>query len=569
MSRSGQSGWLAFDLLQRRHLLALALRLPPPHNGVAVRRAIPVAMPDGARLLTDHYAPRRPGPAPTILIRTPYGRGQETRFGPGFSLAELPAQRFAERGYHVLVQGARGCLGSEGSFTPHVDEAADGAATVDWIGRQPWFDGRLGAWGPSYLGYTQWATAAAAPNAIGAMVPMACSANPFSVAHPDGAFALETRLRWAQSVELLRRLRRGAWGELLGAEARLRRAFMRLPLVEADLEATGVALPAYRDALLHHRPDDPFWRARDHSASVAAIAAPAHLIGGWHDYFLRPLLSDYATLAAAGRAPQLTIGPWTHAHPGALIAGLREGLRWFDLHLRGADAPRAHPVMLFLTGANVWLGFDRFPPPAELRRLHLHQGGRLAAERPSATAGPGQYRYDPMDPTPTVGGALLGGEAGPRDNRTLEARPDVLCYTTAPLAAPLDLIGPVRLLLFVRSSLPHTDFVGRLCDVGPDGRSINRCDGLIRVAPGVGEPQPDGSLRIAIDLGPIAHRFGRGHRLRLQVASGSHPRWSRNMGTGEPAATAARGLVAHQTVFHDGARPSALLLPVNHGSGSP
>jgi putative CocE/NonD family hydrolase len=567
MAGSGQGGWLDFDLLQPRHMLALALRLPTPRNRVAVRRGIPVAMADGARLLTDHYAPRVPGPGPAILIRTPYGRGHETPMGAGLSLAELPAQRFAEQGYHVLVQGVRGCFGSEGSFTPHIHEADDGAATLGWVGRQDWFNGRLGTWGPSYLGYAQWAAAATAPEAIHAMVPMVCSAEAFSVAHPDGAFALETRLRWAQSMALLRRLQQGAWGELLGSEARLRRAFGRLPLLEADLEAAGAELPSYRAALLHDRPDDPFWRARDHVGALASITAAPHLIGGWHDYFLRPLLRDYAALADAGRAPQLTIGPWTHAHPGTLIAGLREGLRWFNLHLRGEGAPRAHPVMLFVTGAEAWRGFERFPPPAELQRLHLHQGGALAAEPPAAGGAPGQYRYDPADPTPTVGGALLGGDAGPRDNRSLEARPDVLCYSTAPLPAPLEVIGTVRLLLFVRSSLPHTDFVGRLCDVGPDGRSINRCDGLIRVAPGVGEPQPDGSLRIELELGPIAHRFGRGHRLRLQVASGSHPRWSRNMGGGEPAATAVRGLVAYQTVYHDGAHPSALLLPVHRGAG--
>jgi putative CocE/NonD family hydrolase len=565
MSEHG-GDWLAFGPLQPRHLLALSLRLPPPRNAVEVRRDIPIPMPDGARLLADHYAPRGRPAAPTILIRTPYGRGGETPFGAGLSLAELPAQRFAERGYHVIVQGVRGCFGSEGAFTPHLHEAADGAATVAWVRRQPWHGGRLGAWGPSYLGYAQWAAAAADPTAFHALVPLVTSAEPFSVAHPGGAFALETRLRWAQSFRLLARLRRGAWGELLGAEPRLRQAFGRLPLLEADLDAVGEPLPSYRDALVHDRPDDPFWRARDHTGSLAAITAPAHLIGGWHDYFLRPLLRDYAALAAAGRAPQLTIGPWAHAHPGTLLAGVREGLRWFDLHLRGEGAPPAQPVALYVTGAELWRAFDRFPPPAEERRLFLQPGGRLAPEPPPADAAPDQYRYDPADPTPSVGGALLGPDAGPRDNRALEARPDVRCYTTAPLPAPVEVVGTVRLVLFVRSSLAHADFVARLCDVSPDGRSLNRCDGLARVAPGVGEVQPDGSLRVEIELGPVAHRFARGHRIRLQVSSGAHPRWSRNMGAGEPAASAVLGLVAHQTLHHDAARPSALLLPLLPGA---
>lgn len=568
MPDRGRGGWFAFDLLEPRHLLALALRLPPPRNTVVVGRTIPITMPDGARLFADHYAPRVAGPAPTVLIRTPYGRGGESLLGAGLSLAELPARSFAERGYHVLVQGVRGRFKSEGLFIPHLHEATDGAATIAWIGRQPWFNGRLGTWGPSYLGYTQWAAAAAVPEAIHAMVPMVTSAEPFSVTHPDEAFALETRLRWAQGIVLMSRTGQGAWADLLGAEGRLRRAFGRLPLLEADLAAAGVEVSGYRAALLHEQPDAPFWRARDHSGHVPDIAAPAHLIGGWYDYFLRPLLRDYAALVHAGRAPQLTIGPWTHAHPGTLLAGVREGLRWFDLHLRGQGSPRGLPVSLFVTGAGMWRQFDRFPPAAQEHRLHLHPDGLLAPERPTAGAAPTRYRYDPADPPPSVGGALLGADAGPRDNRALEARRDVICYTTAPLPAPLEVIGDVRLVLFVRSSLPHTDFVGRLCDVGLDGRSINLCDGLVRVRPGVGQPQPDGSLCVTVDLGPIAHAFGRGHRIRLQVASGSHPRWSRNHGTGEPVATAVRGLVAHQTLYHDAEHPSALslLVPI---AGSP
>jgi uncharacterized protein len=557
------------DLLRPRHLLALALRLPAPRNAVVIRRALPVTMPDGARLLADHYAPRAPGPAPTILIRTPYGRGGETPFGAGLSLAEIPARRFAERGYHVLVQGVRGCLASEGSFTPHLHEAEDGAATIRWLAEQPWFEGRLGTWGPSYLGYAQWAAAARAPLAVRAMVPMVTSSEPFSVTHPDGAFALETRLRWAQGMALLGRLPRGTWRELIRAETRLRHAFDTLPLLEADVAAAEVELPSYRAGLLHDRADDPFWRARDHSDRVGEIVAPAHLIGGWHDYFLRPQLRDYAALVAAGRSPRLTIGPWTHAHPGVLLAGIREGLRWFDLHLRGEAAPSGPAVSLFVTGANIWREFDRFPPPAVERRLQLYPGGRLGREGVEGREAPDEYRYDPASPTPTVGGALLGGGAGPRDNRALEARPDVLCYTSAPLSAPVEVIGPVRAVLFVRSSLPYTDFVARLCDVTPDGRSVNRCDGLTRVTPGVGQLQPDGTLRIEVDLGPVAHRFARGHQVRLQVSSGSHPCWSRNMGTGEPAATAVRGLVAHQAVYHDAEHPSALILPVSPDAGLP
>jgi putative CocE/NonD family hydrolase len=179
---------------------------------------------------------------------------------------------------------------------------------------------------------------------------------------------------------------------------------------------------------------------------------------------------------------------------------------------------------------------------------------------------PDSYRYDPADPTPAVGGALLAFQgAGPQDNCRLEARTDVLCYTTPSLERDLDVIGLVRLELFAWSSLGRTDFFGRLCDVYPDGRSTNICDGLFRVEPGRGQAQPDGTLRIEIDMWATAHRFRRGHRLRLQVSSGAHPRWSRNLGTGEAVATGVRMKVAEQTVYHDAAHPSALVLPVASG----
>jgi uncharacterized protein len=545
------------------------LRRAGRHFAVRVTRGVPVVMPDGVRLLADHYPPRGHGRAPTILIRTPYGRGGETPFGAGFSLAEFPARHLAARGYNVLVQGVRGCFASGGVFNPHEYEAADGAATAAWIARQPWHNGRLGMWGPSYLGYAQWAASAAASAAFHALVPLVTSAEPFSVAHPDGAFGLETRLRWAHGVAVMDELYRSAWrGRLrqaFGGRASFdqRAAFRHLPLLEADLVAWGRALPHYRDALLHDRPDDPFWQVRDHSASVAHTTAPAHLIGGWHDYFLRGLLRDYQALHGAGRQPRLTIGAWHHAHPGVLLSGLREGLRWFDVHLRGAVAPATPPVQLFVTGANVWRGDDAFPPPGVERRLFLREGRRLAVEMPGGEAMADRYRYDPADPTLAVGGALLSFvEAGVRDNRALEARPDVLCYTSDVLAQELEFVGGARLELWVRSSLAHTDFFGRICDVEPGGRSLNVCDGLVRLAPGAGVPGADGVLRIEIELSAAAHRFRRGHRIRLQVSSGAHPRWSRNLGTGEPVASAVRMVAADQEVYRDAARPSALLLPV-------
>jgi hypothetical protein len=214
-------------------------------------------------------------------------------------------------------------------------------------------------------------------------------------------------------------------------------------------------------------------------------------------------------------------------------------------------------------GANEWRELDTFPPPACPTYYYLHAEGRLSTELPGSDSAPDTYCYDPADPTPAVGGAFLGfAGAGAQDNRALEARADVLCYTTPPLAQEVEIVGQVQLTLFAHSSLSHTDFFGRLCDVAPDGRSINICDGLFRVVPGRGEIQADGSLQVKLDLWATAHRFQPGHRIRLQVSSGAHPRWNRNLGTGDDPSTSTRMLVAEQTIYHDSAHPSALVLPV-------
>jgi putative CocE/NonD family hydrolase len=193
--------------------------------------------------------------------------------------------------------------------------------------------------------------------------------------------------------------------------------------------------------------------------------------------------------------------------------------------------------------------------------LHLQPGGGLAAETPPASE-PDHYRYDPADPTPAVSGPLLTGNSVPTDNRQLEARPDVLTYTSAPLERDLDVIGPVQAELFVRSSLEHTDFFARLCDVDAQGKSINVCDALLRVVPGQQPVTADGCLHITIDLWPTAHRFLRGHRIRLQVSSGAHPRYARNTGSGEPLASATKLVVADQSIYHDPDHPSGIVLSI-------
>lgn len=541
--------------LRRRSLIARWLALPPPRFAVAVERDLRVPAFDGVALAADHYYPAGGAAAsslPTILIRTPYGRRLSSPFY---------ARRFAERGYHVLVQDVRGSFASEGTFEPFVNEAADGEATVRWLEKQPWFDGRLGTWGQSYPGYVQWALAARASGAVQALVPSITSSRGFLTAVTDGAPMLDLPLRWMVLLDALDNGWR-MWRLLLpwGLDRAVAPAVGHLPLEEADLVAVGTEVPFYREAL--RESERKALVETDYGDQLGQISAPVHLVGGWYDFMLGDLLADYGTLKAAGRRPYLTIGPWIHLEREVTRAALREGLAWFDAHLKErSERLRRRPVRVFVMGADEWREMETWPPPAEGRGLYLQEYGRLSDRRPPRHAQPDHYLYDPADPTPAVGGPLFQPEAGPKDNGPLEARPDVLTFTGPPLIRDTDVIGPVSLELFAHSSVAHTDFFARLCDVYPDGRSINVCEGIYRLEPGKGERLKDGSVRVEIDMWATAYCFRAGHRIRLQLSSGAHPHYARNLGTGESLATATTMQAAYQTIYHDADHPSVLCLP--------
>jgi hypothetical protein len=287
---------------------------------------------------------------------------------------------------------------------------------------------------------------------------------------------------------------------------------------------------------------------------VAKVTVPVSSIGGWYDIFLPGQLRDFTVLQEAGRPARLTVGPWTHLSMTG--TPMREALEFGLACARGAEPPRRPPVRLYVMGEEAWRDFESWPPPGyPPRRFHLRAGGALAGELPGESA-PDSYRYDPADPTPAVGGVRMVRGAGRADNTALEARPDVLTYTTAPLGTDVEVIGEVSAEIWFRSSLAHADVFVRLCDVDPHGRSWNICDGL------TGLSGADDLTRVAVRMWPTAYRFKRGHRIRVQVSSGAFPRYARNPGTGEPLATATRLLPADQSVYHDPEHPSAVILPV-------
>lgn len=534
------------------------LGLPPAlTRDVQVQRGLRVPMPDGVVLLADRYAPRRVPGAPTILIRTPYGRGGLT--GAGL------CRPFAERGYQVLVQSCRGTGGSGGRFDPFGHDRADGLATLEWIEKQPWFAGNLLTFGPSYLGYAQWAMAPDAGDRITAMVPLLTASQFRDQTYLGDSYTLRGTLSWtalmaARQDGPLQALRHRLWGR-----RRVLAAMGHLPLSEADRLATGRRVEWFQQWLTATERGHPYWEPeRDHRARVGRVQAPVSMVAGWHDLFLVSQLEDYAALRAAGREPHLTIGPWVHSDRAALGAAMNEALVWFRAHVTGdRRALRAEPVRLYVQGAEEWRDYPCWPPPgAQAQHWYLQPGSALAPHSP-ATESASRFRYDPADPTPAVGGPLLDGKAaGRKDNAALEARPDVLVFTSAPLAAPLEVIGPVSARIELRSSRAHTDVFVRVCDVDPRGRSLNVCDGLQRVTPGRFPADADGVRSVRVELWPTAYRFRAGHRVRVQVSGGAFPRFARNPGTGEPLGEAVRLLPADQEVLHGPAHRSAVVLPV-------
>jgi putative CocE/NonD family hydrolase len=577
---------------------------------VTVDRALPVPMRDGTRLAADVYRPGGAGRFPAVVERTPYDREQSVL------LRTATPQFLAGRGFAVVVQDVRGRFGSEGAWYPFADDGwgrnQDGYDTVQWAAAQPWCDGRVATTGGSYSGQTQLLAAAARPPALACcFVREAASDLARQWCYRGGAFEWAFNLDWCtrHAVPQLRRQ----------ADALARVAGLAPDRFErwAPGQSPLLADPFrwLRDVLGH--PDDgPFWERFNLEKVYDRIDVPVCHLAGWFDIFLDGSLRNFTGLAegartpAARRAQRLIVGPWAHGPmvsdpafarhvgemdfgPAAVLDLNAEMLRWYDHWLRGpADAASSEPpVRYFLMGANEWRAAERWPPPGTVkRRFYLRGGrsgsarslndGRLTPEPPEGDENPDRYAYDPARPVPTVGGNTLycgprppGGEedpnfaatAGPRDQRPVE--PLCLTYSAGPLPAPLDVVGPARLTLYAASNCPDTDFVAKLCDVFPDGRSILVTDGILRgrYRKSRSRPKPlkKGKVHeLTVELWPTAWRFAVGHRLRVAVTSSNFPRFDRNPNTGHGPANSAAMRVAENAVFHDDDHPSHLTLRV-------
>jgi putative CocE/NonD family hydrolase len=541
--------------LSRRHLPAVRCR-------VAVERGLTVPAGDGVTLVTDHYVPLADGPAPTLLVRSPYGRG--------FPWDYIYGALFAGQGFHVVIQSCRGTGGSGGELEPFRGEAADAQATVAWLRRQEWFNGALGTIGASYLGYTQWALATDPPPELRAMVVQVSSDDFHKIIYPGGAFALEDMLTGTAATLSMHR----GFGRFMLAMTRLlrnhRRVERTLPLIDAYPAAFGRRAAFFEEWLARPGPDDPYWAQR-RAVAPAERVPPTHLLGGWSDLCLDATLAQYQRLRATGREARLIVGPWNHTSgfDKDMPVVFGEALTWLRAYLSDdRDRLPRQPVRIHIGeigGPGEWRDLPDWPPPGTLSQpWHLHGDGTLAGS-PPVRAAVSSLRYDPARPTPSVGGPRMDNRNfGPQRNERIEARDDVLTFTSAPLEDPLEVIGPVSIRLRVRASGPHFDVFARLCDVDTRGRSWNICDGLVRFGAehaGAGSDDRPWS-DVTVPMSATAHRFAAGHRLRVQLAGGAHPRFARNTGTGEPPATATRLVPVTIEIGHGAGQPCALSLPI-------
>lgn len=564
-------------------------------------RNVMIPMRDGVRLQADVYRPDEPGQYPVLVTRTPYGRAG------GVNAANF----WAPNGYVVVAQDCRGRFGSEGDYYPIVTEGNDGYDTVEWAAVQPWSTGNIGTIGQSYLGADQYALAPTRPPHLKAMAPISASSDFHQswVYHTGGAF----ELGWMVSYAILK-------GRNTAERAGLGQAFLDAldrygvdtvnfgrPLTDEWYRLTPLSgwnerlkqIAPYFADYLAHADDGPYWWAINAQRRYHQVDVPMYHFGSWYDIFLEGTLNNYIGASTLGTpraraAQKLLVGPWAHLFPyttptslgtgeadfgdEAKIDLLEEQRRWFDHWLKGIDTGVMDepPVKIFTMGENRWQQAPSWPlAGAVATAYYLHGGGKanslagdgILSTEPPAAEPPDQFLYDPADPAPTRGGGTLVLPLGVFDQRPVEERPDVLVYTTAALAGPVEVTGPITVTLYAASSAHDTDFTAKLVDVRPDGYARNIQDGIIRARyrDSATDPTlitPGKVYCYTIDLWATSHVFLAGHRIRLEISSSNFPRFDRNPNTGREIATETELIPARQTVFHDALRGSHVLLPV-------
>jgi uncharacterized protein len=521
-------------------------------------------MRDGVRLSANVFLPAVEGRVPAILIRTPYGKGD---------ILNGNWQAFVDHGYAVVVEDVRGRYESEGIFDSLHQEPADGDDTLNWIAAQSWSNGKVGMTGGSYLGIAQWKVALLNNPHLKAIFPVVSGYDDYRdrFYSTGGAMKLGHRLEWMS--ENLR---------APGYHPDFSKFVLHLPIRTSDLAATGTFSDTYREAVAHPS-FDAFWRAISVREQINKIRIPVFAVGGWYDNYAQSDLEAYAALHKSSGLNRIVIGPWPHnmsipfvgvdfgADASAPIRQLQ--LEWFDQWLMGKDTAllSTPPLRVFLMGANKWIESREWPPEQARPRSFYLQGNGVLDDRPAAPTAADQYVYDPRDPVPTRGGPVCCNPKvfpwGPMDQRAVEQRSDVLVYSTPPLKRDAEVVGPVKVVLYVATTSLDTDFTAKLVDVFPDGSIRNLTDGILRLRyrNSLEKPElatPGKVYQIIVDAGVTGNVFLKGHRVRIEISSSNFPRFDRNPNTGGPVADETRLIKSTQTIYHDRDHPSRVELMV-------
>ena len=555
-------------------LISVSAVLSASTPEIVQRLNVRVPMQDGVRLAANIFLPAGAGRFPTILVRTPYNKGDDLL--PGFRL-------FLEHGYAMVVEDARGRYASEGAFDPLAQEPKDGNDTLNWIASQPWSDGKIGMLGGSYLGIVQWKVALLNNPHLKAIAPVVSGSDDYRDRYysTGGALQLGHHLLWMSE-------------NLRAPEYQLPdfSSYVRtLPVRRADLAATGRRNGIFQKAL-DHPAYDGFWRAISTREHIDRIHVPVFSVGGWYDCFVESDLAAFSALRRSSSVHRIVIGPWphnmslkfTHVDFGSdsSIPVRRMQLEWFDQWLKSKDTPimSGPPARIFVMGVNRWRDEQEWPPVrarktpfyfAGERPANTLDGGGLLDARAPRRSPPDHFQFDPVNPVPTTGGATCCNPRvfswGPADQRPVERRPDVLVFSTPPVREDLEVIGPVRVVLYASTSAPDTDFTAKLVDVFPDGEARNLTDGILRIRyrDSLATPHlatPGQIYELNIDAGVTSNVFLKGHRVRLEISSSNFPRFDRNPNTGRPVADETVLHKASQTIYHDRLHPSRVILPV-------
>ncbi len=561
-------------------------------SDVIVKRNVAMQTRDGVTLYADVYRPISDQVVPVLLTRTPYDKTGGAAFG----------RMGALRGYMVVIQDVRGRYTSEGEWYPFKHEMEDGYDTVEWAAALPHSNGKVGMFSGSYVGATQMLAAIAHPPHLAGICPVVTASNYHeNWTYQGGAFEQWFNESWTSALaqDTANRTIRDATNARVGSRV--------LPLSQYPVfnlkqvggpEVTGKLAPYFLDWLAHPEYDS-YWKQWSIEENYANIQVPALMIAAWYDIFQGGSIRNYEGIRAHGGSDdarsktQLVVAIGGHSGWAQKVGAVDFGsdaasdelaitLDWYDYLFKGKQNKFANgkTVKIFVMGENKWRDEAVWPlERAKQTRYLLESGGKansVAGDGLLTTVAAGKgasdsFVYDPANPVPTTGGPLCCDVVhlapGPQDQQKVESRQDVLVYSTPPLDADTEVTGQVTLDLFAKSTAVDTDFTGKLVDVAPDGTAINLTEGIVRAKYRESREQassiePGKVYEYKIDLWSTSNVFLKGHRIRVEVSSSNFPRFDRNLNTGKNDAVSAEFVKATNTVLHDSAHPSALILPV-------